>query len=71
MFHFRVFSAIVFGAMALGQASAFAPDAAKAQASSEVIFPLLDSTPVIDAESENGEKPHEVGELELGKLSSK
>ncbi|CAC5401935.1 ABCB1 [Mytilus coruscus] len=56
---FKVFSAIVFGAMALGQASAFAPDAAKAQASSEVIFPLLDTTPTIDAESENGEKPHE------------
>ncbi|XP_052095836.1 ATP-dependent translocase ABCB1-like isoform X5 [Mytilus californianus] len=55
---FKVFSAIVFGAMALGQASAFAPDAAKAQASSEVIFPLLDTTPTIDAESENGEKPH-------------
>ncbi|XP_063421437.1 ATP-dependent translocase ABCB1-like isoform X2 [Mytilus trossulus] len=56
---FKVFSAIVFGAMALGEASAFAPDAAKAQASSEVIFPLLDSTPVIDAESENGEKLNE------------
>ena len=46
--------------MALGQASAFAPDAAKASASAAVIFALLDSTPIIDAESEEGEKPNAV-----------
>ena len=60
VFFFRVFSAIVFGAMALGQASAFAPDAAKAQLSASVIFNLLDQTPKIDAESEEGEKPSDV-----------
>lgn len=61
--YFRVFSAIVFGAMALGQASAFAPDAAKAQTSANVIFNLLDQTPTIDAESEEGEKPSQVKDV--------
>ena len=56
----RVFSAIVFGAMSIGQASSFAPDAAKAQASAEHIFKLLDSVPSIDAYSTEGEKPAEV-----------
>ena len=55
-----MFSAIVFGAMALGQASAFAPDAAKAQVSAAVIFQLLDRVPTIDAESEEGVKPNSV-----------
>jgi len=46
--------------MALGQASAFAPDAAKAQVSASVIFQLLDRVPTIDAESEEGTKPNSV-----------
>lgn len=49
--------------MALGQASAFAPDAAKAQTSANVIFNLLDQTPTIDAESEEGEKPSQVKDV--------
>ena len=60
LFDYRVFSAIVFGAMAIGEASAFAPDAAKASASAAVIFQLLDRVPTIDAESEEGEKPNSV-----------
>lgn len=53
---FRVFGAIVFGAMALGQASAFAPDAGKAKMSAAHIFQLLNSEPKIDVYSEAGQK---------------
>lgn len=51
-----VFSSIVFGAMALGNASAFAPDAGKAQVSAQRIIKLLDKQPVIDSESQDGDK---------------
>ncbi|XP_069110402.1 phosphatidylcholine translocator ABCB4-like isoform X1 [Argopecten irradians] len=54
---FRVFSAIVFGGMALGQASSFAPDASKAKVAASHIFALLDRVPKIDSESEDGSKP--------------
>ncbi|XP_048246672.1 ATP-dependent translocase ABCB1-like isoform X4 [Haliotis rufescens] len=53
---FKVFGAIVFGAMAIGQASAFAPDAAKAKVSAQRIVFLLKSEPTIDSESTEGEK---------------
>lgn len=56
MVFFRVFSAIVFGAMALGQASAFAPDYTKAKLAANRIFYLLDSQPSIDSSSDDGEK---------------
>ncbi|XP_060081688.1 ATP-dependent translocase ABCB1-like [Ylistrum balloti] len=54
---FRVFSAVVFGGMALGQASSFAPDASKAKVAASHIFALLDRVPKIDTESEAGSKP--------------
>ena len=54
---FRVFGGIVFGAMALGQMSHFAPDAGKAQASAARIFYLLDRKPAIDSSSTDGQKP--------------
>lgn len=53
---FMVFSAIVFGAMALGQASSFAPDYTKAKVSSGRIFSLLDRQPAIDTYSPHGQK---------------
>ena len=53
----RVFGGIVFGAMALGQMSHFAPDAGKAQASAARIFYLLDRKPAIDSSSTDGQKP--------------
>ncbi|XP_060595692.1 ATP-dependent translocase ABCB1-like [Ruditapes philippinarum] len=56
---FKAFSAVVFGGMAIGQASSFAPDAAKAQSSAEAIFKLLDRKPEMDTEDEGGEKPKE------------
>ncbi|KAL5007363.1 hypothetical protein ScPMuIL_016169 [Solemya velum] len=53
---FKVFSVIVFGAMGLGQASSFAPDASKAQVSANEIFYLLELEPSIDSESTEGKK---------------
>lgn len=55
-FSFRVFGAIVFGAMALGQSSAFAPDASKAKVSAAHIFYLLEQEPIVDPYSEEGKK---------------
>ena len=54
---FRVFAAIVFGAMAVGQASQFAPDYGKAKKASSRIFAIIDHVPSIDCYSEDGEKP--------------
>ena len=54
---YRVFAAIIFGAMAMGQAAHFAPDYGKAQAASKRIFFLLDREPAIDSSSTDGEKP--------------
>lgn len=47
--------------MAIGEASSFAPDAAKAEASAKEIFKLLDKKPKIDSYSEEGHKLMEVG----------
>ncbi|KAM8980890.1 ATP-dependent translocase ABCB1-like [Sarcophilus harrisii] len=52
-----VFSAIVFGAMAVGQTSSLAPDYAKAKISASHIIKLLKQKPVIDSYSEEGQKP--------------
>ncbi|XP_076438744.1 ATP-dependent translocase ABCB1-like [Babylonia areolata] len=51
---FLVFGAIVFGAIALGNASAFSPDASKAQVSAQHIIKLLDSVPSINSQSTEG-----------------
>ncbi|NXK03594.1 MDR3 protein, partial [Herpetotheres cachinnans] len=58
---FLVFSAVVFGAMALGQSSSFAPDYAKAKISAAHLFLLFESVPTIDSYSEEGEKPETFG----------
>ncbi|NXH11661.1 MDR1 protein, partial [Bucco capensis] len=58
---FLVFSAIVFGAMALGQSSSFAPDYAKAKVSAAHLFLLFERVPCIDSYSEEGEKPESFG----------
>ena len=52
-----VLGAIIFGAMAIGQASSFAPDYAKAKSSATKMFQLFDRQPAIDSSSEEGEKP--------------
>lgn len=53
----RVFSCIVFGAMALGQASSLTPDYAKAKISAAHVFMLLERIPSIDNYSDEGLKP--------------
>ncbi|KAJ8794742.1 hypothetical protein J1605_003051 [Eschrichtius robustus] len=59
--HFRdvimVFSAIVLGAVALGHASSFAPDYAKAKLSAAHLFNLFERQPLIDSHSEEGLRP--------------
>ena len=54
---FRVFMALIFGAFAVGQAGAFAPNYTKARLSANRIFFLLDRKPLIDGYSEEGSKP--------------
>ncbi|KAF6034287.1 ABCB1 [Bugula neritina] len=51
------FSAVVFGAMSLGQATSFAPNYQKGVAAAGHIKQLLEKEPEIDAYSEEGEKP--------------
>ncbi|GAB1289405.1 ATP-dependent translocase ABCB1 [Apodemus speciosus] len=53
-----VFSAIVFGAMAVGQVSSFAPDYAKAKVSASHIIRIIEKTPEIDSYSTEGLKPN-------------
>ncbi|ELW48096.1 Multidrug resistance protein 3 [Tupaia chinensis] len=52
-----VFSAIVLGAVALGHASSFAPDYAKAKLSAAHLFMLFERQPLIDSYSEEGLRP--------------
>ena len=49
-----MFIALIFGALAIGQAGAFAPSYAKAKLSAQRIFALLHRQPVIDNYSEEG-----------------
>ncbi|KYO26615.1 hypothetical protein Y1Q_0019106 [Alligator mississippiensis] len=64
---YLVFSAIVFGAMALGQSSSFTPDYAKAKMSAAHMFMLFERVPLIDGYSEGGLKPEIFG----GNVTSK
>ncbi|CAL1526271.1 unnamed protein product [Lymnaea stagnalis] len=53
---FLVFGAIVFGAMGMGNASAFAPDVGKAQNAAKHIIYMLDSKPTLDYTTSDGLK---------------
>uniref|UniRef100_A0A4W2DG11 ATP binding cassette subfamily B member 1 n=1 Tax=Bos indicus x Bos taurus TaxID=30522 RepID=A0A4W2DG11_BOBOX len=55
-----VFSAIVFGAMAVGQVSSFAPDYAKAKVSAAHVINIIEKIPLIDSYSTEGLKPSTV-----------
>lgn len=57
----KVFSALMFGAMALGQAGSFAPDAAKANTAAAQIFKLLDRESAIDPSKAAGDKRGNLG----------
>uniref|UniRef100_A0A4W2DX16 ATP binding cassette subfamily B member 1 n=1 Tax=Bos indicus x Bos taurus TaxID=30522 RepID=A0A4W2DX16_BOBOX len=56
----QVFSAIVFGAMAVGQVSSFAPDYAKAKVSAAHVINIIEKIPLIDSYSTEGLKPSTV-----------
>ena len=53
----RVFLAIVFGAMSIGQMSHYSADYGKAKSAAANIFTLLDRVPEIDSFSDAGMKP--------------
>ncbi|XP_029414182.1 multidrug resistance protein 1A isoform X3 [Nannospalax galili] len=53
-----VFSAVVFGALAAGNASSFAPDYAKAKVSASHIIMIIEKVPEIDSYSTEGLKPN-------------
>ena len=55
--HCRVYEAIVFGAMGMGQGNAFVPDFAKAKAAAARIFDIIDHQPEINASPTEGLKP--------------
>lgn len=50
-----VISAVMFGAMAIGEANAFAPNYAKAKVSASHLLMLINLKPAIDNLSEEGE----------------
>nr|CAB3219614.1 multidrug resistance protein 1-like [Phallusia mammillata] len=54
---FKVLTAVIFGAMAVGQNSSFAPDYAEAKVSASRMFLLFEREPPIDAYSDSGHKP--------------
>ena len=54
---FRVFLAIVYGGLAIGQATAFIPNLTRAKLSANRIFFMLDRKPVIDTYSDEGIEP--------------
>ncbi|XP_067304664.1 ATP-binding cassette, sub-family B (MDR/TAP), member 4 [Pseudorasbora parva] len=54
---FLVISAVVYGAMAVGEANSFTPNYAKAKMSASHVLMLINRVPVIDNASENGDKP--------------
>ncbi|KAM9310241.1 ATP-dependent translocase ABCB1-like [Pholidichthys leucotaenia] len=56
---FLVISAVLFGAMALGEANSFAPNYAKARLSAAHLLMLINSEPAIDNLSKEGESPDE------------
>lgn len=53
----RVVSAIIYGAMAVGEANSFTPNYAKAKMSASHVKMLMDRVPAIDNASEEGEQP--------------
>uniref|UniRef100_H2ZPT3 Bile salt export pump n=1 Tax=Ciona savignyi TaxID=51511 RepID=H2ZPT3_CIOSA len=63
---FKVLTAVIFGAMAVGQNSSFAPDYAEAKVSAKKMFALFDRKPEIDVYSDKGASPaHCKGEITL------
>uniref|UniRef100_A0A8B9KWW1 ABC-type xenobiotic transporter n=1 Tax=Astyanax mexicanus TaxID=7994 RepID=A0A8B9KWW1_ASTMX len=56
---YLVISAVMYGAMAVGEANSFTPNYAKAKISASHVLMLINRVPAIDNESEEGEKPED------------
>ncbi|XP_076777029.1 ATP-binding cassette sub-family B member 5 [Arvicanthis niloticus] len=67
---FIVFTAIAYGAMAIGETLVWAPEYSKAKAGAAHLFALLKNKPTIDSCSQSGEKPDTCeGNLEFREVS--
>lgn len=53
----RVISAVLYGAMAVGEANSFTPNYAKAKMSASHLIMLMNREPAIDNLSQEGESP--------------
>nr|XP_012303158.1 ATP-binding cassette sub-family B member 5 isoform X1 [Aotus nancymaae] len=67
---FIVFTAIAYGAMAIGETLVLAPEYSKAKSGAAHLFALLEKKPTIDSHSEEGKKPDTCeGNLEFREVS--
>ncbi|XP_028629035.1 ATP-binding cassette sub-family B member 5 [Grammomys surdaster] len=67
---FIVFTAVAYGAMAIGETLVWAPEYSKAKAGAAHLFALLKNKPTIDGCSQSGEKPDTCeGNLEFREVS--
>ncbi|XP_066095034.1 ATP-binding cassette sub-family B member 5 [Saccopteryx bilineata] len=67
---FIVFTAIAYGAMAIGETLALAPEYSRAKAGAAHLFALLEKKPTIDSYSQEGKKPDTCeGNIEFREVS--
>uniref|UniRef100_A0A2K6URP3 ABC-type xenobiotic transporter n=1 Tax=Saimiri boliviensis boliviensis TaxID=39432 RepID=A0A2K6URP3_SAIBB len=67
---FIVFTAIAYGAMAIGETLVWAPEYSKAKSGAAHLFALLEKKPTIDSHSQEGKKPDTCeGNLEFREVS--
>uniref|UniRef100_UPI004038F499 ATP-binding cassette sub-family B member 5 n=1 Tax=Callospermophilus lateralis TaxID=76772 RepID=UPI004038F499 len=67
---FIVFTAIAYGAMAMGETLVLAPEYSKAKSGAAHLFALLEKKPTIDSHSQKGKKPDTCeGNLEFREVS--
>ncbi|KAJ3337543.1 Multidrug resistance protein 1 [Gonapodya sp. JEL0774] len=64
----QVFFGILFTAMSLGRAAAFAPSMSKAQVSAGAVFEIIDRIAAIDATSNEGATPPTTGSVEATEI---
>uniref|UniRef100_A0A4W4E8E6 ABC-type xenobiotic transporter n=1 Tax=Electrophorus electricus TaxID=8005 RepID=A0A4W4E8E6_ELEEL len=62
---FLVISAIMYGAMAVGEANSFTPNYAKAKMSASHVLMLINKVSAINNDSDEGEQPHFSGNVRL------
>ncbi|KAJ8291016.1 hypothetical protein GJAV_G00020440 [Gymnothorax javanicus] len=66
---FLVVSAVLYGAMAIGEANSFTPNYSKAKLSAAHLFMLINRVPAIDNHSDEGEKPDQFhGDVKFQKV---